>query len=620
MLSQVVECRLVRVNNSINISNTHTLHSQSWNQRLQALRQRYFTERNLVVILALAVGIMSGLAAVLLKFLIGAIAHLAMSTIQRTHGNILYLIFPAVGILLSALYVYYLVRDNISHGVTRVLYAIALKKSRLHIRNTYSSLIASSLTIGLGGSVGAEGPIVFTGAAIGSNLGRVFKLSPQTLMLLVGCGAAAGIAGIFKAPIAGLLFTVEVLMLDLTAGSAIPLMVASVAGATIAYIFTGYSVEFPFAQSEPFWANRLPYVILLGVFCGFVSLYFNKVTEMMEGVFSRMSNRIYRYVIGAVLLSVLIFLLPPLYGEGYGAIINLLSGDASEIFNGSVFFGHRDNAIYILLFIFALGLMKPIATSATNGAGGVGGTFAPSLYVGCMAGFFFVFLFNHFGFFMGDEPLSTKNFTLMGMAGVMAGVMHAPLMAIFLTAEMTGGYDLFLPLLVVSATSYGTSRLFVPYGIYTRRLAQRGELLTHQKDQSVLTLLKMDSVIEKDFSSVRPEMSLKDMVDVISKSSRNLFPVVDSENVLIGVVLLDDIRNIMFRTDLYRRLNVERFMARPPAKIIVGSPMEGVMKTFDETGAWNLPVIDEEGHYIGFVSKSKIFNSYRQVLKHYSYD
>ena len=608
------------MNNSINISSTHTLHSHGWGKRLQALRHRYFTERNLVVVLALVVGVLSGLAAVLLKFLISTIAHAAMSTMQQTHGNILYLIFPAVGILLSALYVCYLVRDNISHGVTRVLYAIALKNSRLHIRNTYSSLIASSLTIGFGGSVGAEGPIVFTGAAIGSNLGRLFNISPQTLMLLVGCGAAAGIAGIFKAPIAGLLFTIEVLMLDLTAGSAIPLIISSVAGATVAYIFTGYSVEFPFAQSEPFWAARLPYVILLGVFCGFVSLYFNKMTELMENLFSRLRSRIARYVVGAVLLSGLIFMLPPLYGEGYGSIVNLLSGDASEIFNGSVFFGHRGDAMYILMFTFALGLMKPIATSATNGAGGVGGTFAPSLYVGCVAGFFFVYLLNHFGAFHGDVPLSTKNFTLMGMAGVMAGVMHAPLMAIFLTAEMTGGYDLFLPLLVVSATSYGTSRLFVPYGIYTRRLAQRGELLTHQKDQSVLTLLKMDSVIETDFARVRPEMSLKNMVDVISKSSRNLFPVVNDDDVLMGVVQLDDIRNIMFRTDLYRRLTVSRFMSRPPAHIIVGSPMEAVMKTFDETGAWNLPVIDAEGHYIGFVSKSKIFNSYRQVLKHYSYD
>ncbi len=578
-------------------------------------------ERTLVVLLALVVGILAGLAAVLLKYLIALIAHLVMSTISDTRDNVLFLVFPIIGIALAGLYVRYLVRDNISHGVTRVLYAIAQKQSRLKFHNVYASLVASSMTIGFGGSVGAEGPIVFTGAAIGSNLGKVFRLTPQTMMMLVGCGAAAGIAGIFKAPIAGLLFTVEVLMLDLTAGSAIPLIVASVAGATVAYIFTGYNVEFTFDQSEPFWASRIPYVLLLGVFCGFVSLYFNKVTEWFENaVFGRIQHPLARFTLGALILSVLIYLLPPLYGEGYSAIVDLLSGEASDIFNGSLFYNHKSDSFYVLVFILALGLMKPLATSATNGSGGVGGTFAPSLYVGCMVGFFFALLMNTMGWYHGTAPLSTKNFTLMGMAGVMAGVMHAPLMAIFLTAEMTGGYELFLPLLIVSATSYGTSRIFIPYGIYTRRLAQRGELLTHQKDQSVLTLLKMDSVIETDFAVVHPEMTLKDMVHVISKSHRNLFAVTDDDNVLVGVVLLDDIRDIMFRTDLYKRLTVSRFTATPPVKIVIGSPMDQVMKSFDDTGAWNLPVVDEQGHYVGFVSKSKIFNSYRQVLKHYSYD
>ena len=577
--------------------------------------------RTLVVALALVVGTLAGLAAVLLKSLIGYIAHLVMSTISVTQGNVLYLVFPVVGIALAGLYVRYVVRDNISHGVTRVLYALAQKKSRLPFHNVYASLVASSVTIGFGGSVGAEGPIVFTGAAIGSNLGKAFRLSPQVLMMLVGCGAAAGIAGIFKVPIAGLLFTVEVLMLDLTAGSAIPLIVASVAGATVAYVFTGYNVEFSFDQSEPFWAGRIPYVLLLGVFCGFVSLYFNKVTEWLENVvFGRLKNRFARFLLGAAMLSVLIYLFPPLYGEGYNSIVDLLSGEASDIFNGSLFYAHKGESAYVLLFILMLGLMKPLATSATNGSGGVGGTFAPSLYVGCMVGFFFALLMNTMGWYMGDVPLSTKNFTLMGMAGVMAGVMHAPLMAIFLTAEMTGGYDLFLPLLIVSATAYATSRIFTPYGIYTRRLAQRGELLTHQKDRSVLTLLKMDSVIETDFAIVHPEMSLKDMVGVIAKSRRNLFPVTDANGVLVGVVQLDDIRDIMFRTDLYRRLTVDRFTASPLAKVVLGTPMEQVMCTFDDTGAWNLPVVDECGHYVGFVSKSKIFNSYRQVLKHYTYD
>ncbi len=590
-----------------------------WYLRLITWREKHIPEKTFVVILAIVIGIASGLAAVLLKFLIATISNVVNSVGVTTQANYYYLIFPIVGIFLAGVYVRYVVRDNISHGVTRVLYAIAQKKSRLKPHNMYASLVASSLTIGCGGSVGAEGPIVFTGAAIGSNLGQAFRLSPQLLMMLVGCGAGAGIAGIFKAPIAGVLFTVEVLMLDLTAGSVTPLMLASVAGATVSYVFTGYNVEFFFTQSEPFYASRIPYVIVLGVFCGFVSLYFTRTIGMMEDTFARIKSHRQRFLLGSIMLSVLIFLFPPLFGEGYGAINNLLNGDVSAIFNNSLFYGFRNNVFSTLLFVAGLCLLKSFATSATNGGGGVGGTFAPSLYVGCMAGFFFAYMLNAVGMVDASVPLSTKNFALLGMAGVMAGVMHAPLMAIFLTAEMTGGYSLFLPLLIVSAISYGTCRIFNPYSIYTKRLARRGELLTHQKDQTVLTLLKMDSVIETDFIPVHPEMSLKEMVDVISKSKRNLFPVTDADNNLLGIVLLDDIRNIMFRPDLYRRMKVERFMSMPPAKVELGTPMEQVMKVFDKTNAWNLPVVDK-GKYVGFVSKSKIFNSYRQVLKHYSYD
>ena len=590
-----------------------------WNDILM-WREKHIPEKTFVVLLALIVGITSGLAAVLLKTLIGLIAGWLTSRFSSEGGNLLYLVFPAIGILLASMYVYYIAREPISHGVTRVLYALALKKSRLKIHNMYSSLIASSLTIGFGGSVGAEGPIVFTGAAIGSNLGQALRLRPQVLAMLMACGAAAGIAGIFKAPIAGVLFTIEVLMLDMTAGAAIPLIAASVAGATVAYVFTGYNVEFFFSQSEPFYASRIPYVLLLGVFCGFVSLYFINLIDRIEARFKKLRNRWVRFAVGGITLSILIYLMPPLYGEGYEGITRLINGDVTGIFNNSLFYSFRDNTVAVLLFLFALGAFKVFATAATNGGGGVGGTFAPSLFVGVMAGVFFAYLFNHLGILDPSMPLSIKNFALMGMAGVMAGVMHAPMMAIFLTAEMTGGYELFLPLLIVSATSYAISRIFTPYGIYTRRLAKRGELLTHQKDRSVLTLLKMDSVIEKDFSIIHPDMSLKDMVDVIAQSHRNLFPVTDDKGKLVGVVQLDDIRNIMFRPDLYRRIQVHRFMATPPAKVIVGTPMEKVMKTFDDTGAWNLPVIDEEGHYVGFVSKSKIFNSYRQVLKHYTYD
>lgn len=579
-------------------------------------REKHIKERNFVLLLALVVGVFSGFAALLLKFLIESIAVMVTSHITISGGNYRYLICPVLGILISGLYVRYIVRDNISHGVTKVLYAISQKKSRLKPHNMYTSMVASSVTIGFGGSVGAEGPIVYTGAAIGSNLGSLFRLSPKVLMIMVGCGAAAGIAGIFKAPIAGMLFTIEVLMLDLTAVSVMPLLIASISGATVAYIFTGYDVEFFFSQSEAFVTGRIPYVIILGIFCGFISLYFTKAMNAMENVFKKIKNPWYKFILGSVILSTLIFLFPPLYGEGYGTINLLLNGDTQSILDGSVFYAYRDEVWMILFFIGMVILTKVFATSATNGGGGVGGTFAPSLYVGCITGFFFAYLINTLGF---SDELSTKNFALMGMAGVMSGVMHAPLMAIFLTAEMTGGYQLFLPLLIVSTISYVTIRLFIPYSIYTMRLAQRGELLTHHKDKAVLTLLKMDSVIETDFKKVNPEMSLKEMVDVISTSNRNLFPVIDDSGQLIGIVLLDEIRNIMFRPDLYKKMYVRKFMSMPPAKIEVGETMDKVMKSFDDTGAWNLPVV-ENGKYVGFVSKSKIFNSYRRVLKHYTDD
>ena len=586
--------------------------------RILTWREDHISERSFLLILAFVVGVLSGFAALLLKFLISIIASTLSEHINITGANYLYLLYPVLGILIVGIYVRYVVKDNISHGVTRVLYAISQNKSRLKLHNTYTSVVASSITIGFGGSVGAEGPIVNTGAAIGSNLGSLFRMSPQILMMLVGSGAAAGVAGIFKAPIAGMLFAIEVLMIDLTTVSVMPLLISSITAATVSYIFTGYSPEFVFDQSEAFLTNRIPYTIVLGIVCGFTSLYFTKVIGKMESLFSKIHNPWYKFAFGGVILSGLIFCFPPLYGEGYEAITDLLTGDPSTLFDGSVFYSLRDNVWFVLLFLLMIILTKVFATSATNGGGGVGGTFAPSLYVGCMTGVFFAYLINTLGLFPGDG-LSCKNFALMGMAGVMSGVMHAPLMGIFLTAEMTGGYQLFLPLLIVSTISYCTVRLFVRYSIYTMRLAKRGELLTHHKDKAVLTLLKMDSVIEKDFAVVHPEMSLREMVHVISQSDRNLFPVTDDEGNLLGIVLLNDIRNIMFRPSLYDRMFVRKFMCMPPAKLEISENMEQVMRTFDKTNAWNLPVVDH-GKYIGFVSKSKIFNSYRRVLRHYSDD
>ncbi len=593
--------------------------AETWRQGFLSIvlwREKHIKERTFVIILSVIVGILGGVAALILRSLIFYISTFLTQFISVTQGNWLYLIYPVIGIMIASMFVRYVVRDNISHGVTKVLYAISQNKSRLKRHNMWSSLVASSITIGFGGSVGAEGPIVFTGSAIGSNLGRAFRLSPRILMIMVGCGAAAGIAGIFKAPIAGLLFTIEVLMIDLTTVSVMPLLLASVSGATIAYVFTGYEAEFFFAQSEPFVAQRIPFAAMLGVFCGLVSLYFTRSMNMMENLFSRLSSPWKKLLLGGSVLALLIFVFPPLYGEGYTSIINLLSGNISSIVDGSVFYSEGSNVWFLLAFIACLIVTKSFATSATNGGGGVGGTFAPSLYVGCMTGFFFAFLLNN----LIGLDLSVKNFALMGMAGVMSGVMHAPLMAIFLTAELTGGYELFLPLLIVAGLSYITIKMFEPYSIYAMRLAQRGELITHHKDKAVLTLLKVNNVIETDFLHVSPEMDLRSMVSVIAKSNRNLFPVIDQEGKFVGVVMLDEIRNIMFRPDLYRRMHVNEFMSMPPGKIVEGDTMERVMKLFDDTGAWNLPVVDAEGRYLGFVSKSKIFNSYRRVLRHYSED
>ena len=592
-----------------NISTT----GNAWFYRLLMWREKHIKEKNFVLFLALIVGIVCGFAALAFKWLIHYISSSLLLNIDITGGNYLYLVYPLIGILIVSCYVRYVVRDDISHGVTKVLFAISQNKSRLKPHNCYTSVVAASITIGFGGSVGSEGPIVYTGSAIGSTLGQMFRLSPRLLMILVGCGAAAGVAGIFKAPLSGALFTLEVLMLDLTTVSVMPLLISSVSAASVAYIFTGYDVQFFFTQSENFLTVRIPFAILLGIVCGFASLYFIRVMAMMEGFYGKIKNPWMRAAIGGSILAVLIFIFPPLYGEGYDVITSMINGDTASVADGSIFYADRNVVWIIGLYIAGLCLAKAFATSSTNGAGGVGGTFAPSLYMGCMTGFFFAYFLNHIG--LGFD-LSVKNFALMGMAGVMSGVMHAPLMAIFLTAELTGGYDLFLPLLIVSTISYGTIKIFEPYSIYAIRLAKRGELLTHHKDKSVLRLLKVNNVIENDFKPVSPEMNLKQMVDVISQSSRNLFPVLDGEGRLMGIVLLDDIRNIMFRPDLYKKMYVSKFMTTPPATIQVGDTMESVMKTFDRTSAWNLPVV-EDGKYIGFVSKSKIFNSYRRVLRHY---
>ncbi|MBK5720673.1 chloride channel protein [Dysgonomonas sp. Marseille-P4677] len=572
-------------------------------------------EKQLVLFVSFLIGIFTALAAYILKSLIHLIQHVLASNFLTQGANYMYLISPAVGILIAGLFVKYVVRDDISHGVTKILYAISQRKSFIKLHNVYTSIIASSITIGFGGSVGAEAPIVLTGSAIGSNLGRFFKVEQKFLMLLIGCGAAGAIAGIFKAPIAGLVFVVEVLMLDLTTFTVLPLLVTSVTAATISYLTMGQTAMFNYAHTDMFMLERIPMVILLGIFCGVVSLYFTRAMNWIENIFRKLTYW-KKFALGATILSLLIFLLPPLYGEGYDTINALINGakDYNGLLDNSMFFQFKDSRWTIILFLFAVLIMKVFASSSTNGAGGTGGIFAPSLFLGCIAGFIFAYAMNHSEFASYMPFLPEENFALMGMAGVMAGVMHAPLTGTFLIAELTGGYELLLPLMIVSVCSYAFIKIFEPHSIYSMRLAKKGELLTHHKDKAVLTLMNLSRLIETNFQAVSPDMTLGDMVKVISRSSRNVFPVVDDKKRFLGIVLIDNIRNIMFRPELYNRFKISRVMTSPPAVVVVGMTMDSIMKIFDETKAWNLPVVDENDVYLGFISKSNILDVYREVL------
>jgi chloride channel protein, CIC family len=582
--------------------------------RMIGWREKHIKESNFILILSFVVGLLTALAALLLKSMIHWVEKLLTSPLNIESANYLYLLYPLIGILLASLFVRYIVKDDIGHGVTNILYAISRRQGRLKRHNIWTSLVGSSLTIGMGGSVGAEAPIVLTGAAIGSNLGSFFKMDHKTLMLLMGCGAAGAIAGIFKAPIAGLLFTIEVLMLDLTAASVMPLLISSVTAATLSYIVTGTDPMFAFNGNTPFELNRLPWVIVLGISCGMVSLYLIRGMNTIEGWYKRISNPYVRLLLGAGVLSILIFFFPPLYGEGYTSIGSLINGTPQVLTESSFFYSSRDSVWLLVGYMLLVIGFKIVASASTNGAGGVGGVFAPSLFVGAIAGFVVARTLNELGF----AAVSESNFALMGMAGVMAAVMHAPLTGIFLIAELTGGYQLFLPLMVVSGSSYLTILLFEKHSIYSMRLAQKGQLMTHHKDKAVLTLMKVENVLEKDFDVLNPNMTLGELVKVVSVARRNSFPVISDQGVLVGIVLLDDIRNIMFRPELYDRFTVGKLMISPPAKIDLDDSMENVMRIFDDTKAWNLPVINNQSQYMGFVSKSKIFNSYRKVLVHFS--
>ncbi|MDD7660272.1 MAG: chloride channel protein [Bacteroidales bacterium] len=579
----------------------------------------HVSHRQLLLLLAFIVGFLAALAAYILHSLIHIIQHMLSSQFASEGFNWFYLVCPVIGILLTMLFVRYIVRDNISHGITRILYAFSTKQGRLPSHNTWTSVVASAITIGFGGSVGAEAPIVLTGSAIGSTLAQRFKLDNKTIFMLVGCGASAAIAGIFKAPIAGLVFTIEVLMIDLTMGSLLPILISCVTATCFTYVLVGDSSLFTFTLQEAWPVNRAPANIMLGIACGLVSLYFIRSMTYCEDFYARLKSHPYiRLIIGGIILSLLIFLFPSLYGEGYSAINILLNGKSEAEFatlmNRSLFSGHES---LLIVYVTLVLLTKTIATSSTNGGGGCGGTFAPSLFIGAFAGFLFARIWNHYSL---GIIVPENNFALLGMAGVMSGVMHAPLTGVFLIAELTGGYDLFIPLMIVSTVSYLTIYIFEPHSIYGMRLAHQGKLITHHTDHAVLTLMSLDTVIERDCSAVSPDMMLSELVHKISRSRVDVLPVTDTGNHLIGEIDMMKLRHILFRTELYHRFSVRQLMSEPPAFLGVNDPMEDVMKAFDSTNAQQLPVVTTDKELIGYVSRAHVYSLYRKIVADLSTD
>lgn len=588
-------------------------------ERLFIWRRMNFSEQKFILMISFVVGVLTAFAGLFLKWLIHQIQYLLTYRFDATGSNALYLVYPVIGIFLTGLFVRYVVKDDISHGVTKILFAIARKQSKIKAHNTWSSVIASAITIGFGGSVGAEAPIVLTGSAIGSNLGRLFRINSKTLMLLVGCGAAGAVAGIFKAPIAGLVFTLEVLMIDLTMGALLPLLISCVTAAGVTFTVSGTNTIFEFHLQNGFAVDKIPAYILLGIFCGLVSLYFTRTMNSLEDIFRKYSNPYVKLLIGGATLSILIYLFPSLYGEGYDLINLLLNGNSAKdwdtAMDSSLFYGHGN---LLLLYLALVLIFKVFASTATNGGGGCGGIFAPSLFLGCISGFIFARLWNFYrclGIYLPE-----RNFAMIGMAGLMSGVMHAPLTGIFLIAELTGGYQLFMPLMIVSVCAYLTIISFEPHSIYSMRLAKRGQLLTHHKDRAILTLMSLDSVIEKYDEYLYPDMDLSELVKTISASRRDVFPVVDRQHRLVGIIYLDDVRPIMFRQELYHRFQIGQLMKEPVARLNIDDSMDVVLLTFDKTQAWTLPVVDTEGTFMGFIRKSHVLTLYRKTLADLSDD
>lgn len=572
---------------------------------------RRLSNQQIMMLLAVVVGVLAGLGAYLFEMLLHGIKSGLIRWFPVDSAHILFLIYPAVGIILATLFVKYIVRDNISEGVTRVLYVMSRRNSRIARHNCWTSIVGGATTIGFGGSVGPEAPIVLTGAAIGSNIGRLARLNYKHTTLLLCCGAGAALAAIFKAPITGVVFVLEILMLDITAGSVIPLLIASITATTMAFMLRGFDpiLAVTLAPADAFELWQIPLFILLGVLCGLMAWYFTSMNSRVGGFFKSIDKQYKKWLWGGAILGILIFVFPPLYGEGYEGFTSLMHGNAQELFNNSLFYRFRDIDWVIILFVIATMFFKVIAMSTTNAAGGVGGTFAPSLFVGAFTGASLALVCNTlFGW-----EVSIVSFTLVGMAGVMSGVMNAPLTSIFLIAELSNGYGLFIPLMITACISFAVDYYLDPDSIYTKQLRQKGELLTHDKDQSVFVFLKLEELMETDFLRIKENMTLGDIVHIISTARRNIFPVIDNFGRLIGVVQLDDLREDMFKHEKYGH-PISDYMIPPPDKIIEHEAILSVMEKFEDKHAWMLPVVDKQGRYLGFISKSRILNAYREQL------
>lgn len=556
------------------------------------------------------IGIVSGLAAVTLKTSVHFIQDVLQHNMPQTGIKYFYIGYPLIGIIITVIVANYIIKERLGHGITQILYSISKNSSIISRTKMYSRMVTSAITVGFGGSVGLEAPIVVTGSAIGSNLSRLVHLDYKKRTLLIGCGSAGAISAIFNSPIAGVIFAIEVILTDITINKFIPILLASVCGQLVSLALLGEDILFSFKLVDGFYASQTHYYIILGIVSGAASLYFTRVIYKVEYSISRVKNIMLKAFLGGIGLALIILLFPPIYGEGYDTIKQLLNGRENAIFQRSVFYFLSDNSVVIIAFILLIILVKPIATALTIGSGGSGGIFAPSLFMGGLTGYLVAYVLN---LMLPESNVSYSNFTLVGMCGVMSGVLHAPLTAIFLIAEITSGYMLFVPLMLVSAISFTTISYFEKHSIYTKNLIEKGDFIPYDKDRIVLSLIDLNKIIEKDLLKIHPDATLGELTALVRKSKRNVFPVVNEENELMGIVTLDDVREIMFDQENQENIIVKTIMQKPPAHVSSNEKMQSVMNKFEVTQAWNLPVIDN-GKYVGFVSKSRIFNAYRKKL------